>query len=250
MNNLNNINPYGIIYKCTNSINNKIYIGQTINILDQRIIGHIHNAKYKPSYFHNALNKYGYNNFIWEVIDEAFSKDELNLKEMKWIKYYNSFGENGYNLTSGGSDSFNVSKKLKNKQSETSKLYWENNLNRHRNNNNWSIDELKELYKLENPDWNENKCMKKAEMIFAEMRNLNNNQYYNATKYHSHTIPFSFSEMLEDEDFEGFKKSDIYNNLIKSEKTFRNIDLIIHEINSDDLDYLLDEFYDNEEEVD
>jgi len=241
-NNLNNI--YGIIYKCTNIVNGKIYIGQTINTLEKRIIGHIHNIKHKSNYFHNALNKYGQKNFIWEIIDEAFSKDELDLKEIRWIKYYNSFGENGYNLTSGGSDNFKVSKSLKNKQSNRSKLYWDNNLNRHRNNNNWSIDELKELYKSEHPDWNENKCMKKAEMIFKEIHHLNNNYYYNATQFHSHTIPFSFSKMLEDEDFEGFKNSDIYSNLIKCDYIYRNIDSIIQEINNDDLDYLLDNFYD------
>lgn len=242
---MNNINTYGIIYKCTNIVNDKIYIGQTINTLDERMIGHIYDIKHKPNYFHNALNKYGLNNFIWEVIDEAFSKDELDLKEIRWIKYYNSFGENGYNLTSGGSDNYKVSQKLKDKQSETSKLYWENNLNRHRNNNSWSIDELKELYKLENPNWNENKCTEKAEIIFSEMNKLYNNSYYDATRFHSHTIPFSFSKMLEDEDFEGFRKSDVYHNIIKSDITYRNIELIIQEINDDDLDYLLDKFYDS-----
>ncbi len=249
MNNLNNINPYGIIYKCTNIVNDKIYIGQTINTLDKRIVGHMHDAKYKPNYFHNALNKYGYKNFTWEVIDEALSKDELDLKEIRWIKYYNSFGENGYNLTSGGSDSFKTSEKSKDKKSKTSKFYWESNLNRHRNNNTWSIEELKELYKLEHPDWNEKKCIKKAEMIFKEIYSLNNSQYYNALKFHSHTIPFSFSKTLEDGDFESFKKSDIYKNLIKTDYTYKNINSLIQEIDNDELDFLLNEFYDEEEKV-
>lgn len=95
---------YGIIYKVTNSINGKCYIGQTIKTLEQRKHEHIWNAtnkKYK-SYLHNAINKYGIENFKWEMLCECSTNDMLNKKEMDSIIEQNSYIPNGYNLTLGG----------------------------------------------------------------------------------------------------------------------------------------------------
>lgn len=95
-----------IIYKVTNKVNGKVYIGQTTNTLEYRKGQHERSAKctYRPSvYFHNALMKYGAENFTWEVIDTANSQEELDEKEMKWISIYNSTDKNkGYNLKLGG----------------------------------------------------------------------------------------------------------------------------------------------------
>lgn len=93
-----------IIYKATNLINSKIYIGLTTKSLEQRKYKHIRDAFNNDSIFafHKALRKYKQNNFIWEVIDTAKTQDELNEKEIHWIEFYNSFGVNGYNLTRGG----------------------------------------------------------------------------------------------------------------------------------------------------
>jgi len=107
---------YGIIYKATNKINNKIYIGQTTQSLEDRIYFHKYRAynelNVTHTHFINAIRKYGINNFIWEVIDEANTQEELNEKEIYWIKYYNSI-ENGYNIQPGGlrsdSDKFALS---------------------------------------------------------------------------------------------------------------------------------------------
>lgn len=93
----------GIIYKCENIVNGKVYIGQTIRSLKQRISSHYSAAKIDTLYFHEALNKYNKSDFVWSEIDSASSLEELASKEQYWIAYYNSnTKEFGYNLTSGG----------------------------------------------------------------------------------------------------------------------------------------------------
>jgi group I intron endonuclease len=92
-----------IIYKSTNNITGKIYIGQTTKSLEQRIKGHIKESKIdKNRPFLSSINKYGEDNFIFETIDSADNLDELNNKEIYWIDFYNSISPNGYNVTGGG----------------------------------------------------------------------------------------------------------------------------------------------------
>lgn len=95
---------FGVIYKISNSVNDKIYIGQTIRTIEKRFKGHICSAiknEYPDNYLHRAIRKFGPDKFKIEKIDEANSKDELNAKEKYWIKKLNSI-QNGYNLTDGG----------------------------------------------------------------------------------------------------------------------------------------------------
>lgn len=96
---------YGIIYKVTNIKNNKIYIGQTTKTLEERIYYHYYRADHSlnitHTHFINAIRKYGKENFKWEQIDIADTREELDNKEIYWIKYYNSV-ENGYNIQDGG----------------------------------------------------------------------------------------------------------------------------------------------------
>lgn len=92
-----------IIYKSTNNITGKIYIGQTTHTLDKRIKGHIKESKIESNRpFMLSINKYGEDNFTFEIIDTANNIDELNDKEIYWINFYNSVSPNGYNLTGGG----------------------------------------------------------------------------------------------------------------------------------------------------
>lgn len=83
------------IYKITNLINNKIYIGQNIN----------DNINYYGSglLIKNAIKKYGKQNFSKEILEICSSKKELNDKEIYWIEYYKSTDKNiGYNIHIGG----------------------------------------------------------------------------------------------------------------------------------------------------
>ena len=88
------------IYKITNLVNNKIYIGQTINSIDKRFKQHLSqvNCANICSALYSAFTKYGKENFIIEEIDTANTQEELNEKEQYWIKYYNSVID-GYNET-------------------------------------------------------------------------------------------------------------------------------------------------------
>lgn len=93
----------GIIYKVTNQENGKIYIGQTIQTLNERKNKHYYKARQEEytTHFINALRKYPEEVFIWEIIDEAETKKALDEKEKYWIAYYNSV-EKGYNTKDGG----------------------------------------------------------------------------------------------------------------------------------------------------
>lgn len=88
-----------IIYKITNKINGKVYIGQTVRPLNVRIKQHLVRGE---SLVSKAIKKYGIDKFIIEQIDRAKSKPELDRKERYWIGVYDCVAPNGYNLTSGG----------------------------------------------------------------------------------------------------------------------------------------------------
>lgn len=90
-----------IIYKITNKINGKIYIGQTVGTLEARWKRHVRSKD--DSIFHRAVRKHGAECFTAEVIDVACSISELNKKEKYWIDYYKTLDRTkGYNMTAGG----------------------------------------------------------------------------------------------------------------------------------------------------
>jgi len=89
----------GVIYKVTNIINGKVYVGQTRNSMEYRMKQHLRSKD--NVYFHRAIRKYGEDSFKWEVLVECPIKD-LNAQESYWIKHWNSFSAEGYNLTNGG----------------------------------------------------------------------------------------------------------------------------------------------------
>lgn len=88
------------IYKITNNLNNKCYIGQTIHQAEERWKRHQQDALSNrlDTHFARAIRLYGVENFSLEVIDTANSQEELTHKESYWIKYYDSIN-NGYNET-------------------------------------------------------------------------------------------------------------------------------------------------------
>lgn len=94
----------GLIYKFTNKINGKIYIGQTTCRLQDRINKHLQDTKNDELYFHRALKKYGIDNFSIEVVEDFIPLEKLDEREIYQIKitdaYYTS--GKGYNMTKGG----------------------------------------------------------------------------------------------------------------------------------------------------
>ena len=92
---------YGVVYKITNTINGKSYVGQTKQKLSRRIAQH----KVANSAIGNAIRKYGIENFIIEVIEECATLEQLNKREKFWIAFFNCKAPNGYNRNDGGEGS-------------------------------------------------------------------------------------------------------------------------------------------------
>lgn len=90
-----------IIYKITNKINGKVYIGQTTQKLHERWSMHCSKHSNCPA-IHLAIQKYGKENFTIEQIDVACDRHELGEKEQRWIEYYDCISPKGYNLKGGG----------------------------------------------------------------------------------------------------------------------------------------------------
>ena len=96
---------YGLVYKITNTLNGKVYIGQTVRKLKIRMNDHYAaaNKKRKTAISH-AISKYGKTAFAVEQIDQALTKDELDKKEIYWMDFYRSQQKKcGYNIKDGGS---------------------------------------------------------------------------------------------------------------------------------------------------
>jgi len=97
---------YGYIYKITNKINGKMYIGQTTTKFSKRYSGGKWWKYTSSSHLKYSANKYGVENFLLiEKFDIAFTKEDLDEKEKYWIKFYNATNRKyGYNIKEGGSN--------------------------------------------------------------------------------------------------------------------------------------------------
>lgn len=95
------------IYLYTNKINQHQYVGQT-NDLRKRFNGHKSDSYNQKSHsynypLHNAIRKYGIENFDYSVIEEVKTREEANEREKYWIKEYKThISQGGYNITWGG----------------------------------------------------------------------------------------------------------------------------------------------------
>ena len=119
---------YGLIYKYTNKINGKIYIGQTITSLKRRDNKHFNDKN--NTYFDRAYKKYAKSNFTLEVLEDHIKQEDLDKKEIYYIKKYNSLyvSGKGYNMTKGGKFG-NSKQKVDGKTEDTiKKLLMETNL--------------------------------------------------------------------------------------------------------------------------
>lgn len=100
----------GYIYKITNNINGKGYVGQTIQPIENRWAQHIatssQNKENKKYAIHYAIEKYGLENFSFSILEEVSDDSLLNDKEIYWIEKEKTYVEekdgHGYNLTRGG----------------------------------------------------------------------------------------------------------------------------------------------------
>ena len=97
-----------IIYKHTNTVSKKYYIGVTQNTIQFRWVQHINNAlanRVPNSALYKAIRKHGVDTWTHEELAVIVNKDEAFLTEMKLIKEHGAFGPNGYNMTIGGEGS-------------------------------------------------------------------------------------------------------------------------------------------------
>jgi group I intron endonuclease len=100
----------GLVYKLRNKINGKVYVGQTITIVEKRVAGHLRCKDPVP--IARALKKYGLQSFVVSTIDTAISKVILDEKEIYWIARCKSHvSQGGYNIAFGGGGTVGVKKK-------------------------------------------------------------------------------------------------------------------------------------------
>lgn len=88
------------VYKHTNNINGKCYIGITSQQPNKRWLNGYGYSKTQPK-FYNAIKKYGWDNFTHEILFENLTLEEANQKEIELISLYNT-REAGYNTSTGG----------------------------------------------------------------------------------------------------------------------------------------------------
>lgn len=126
-----------VIYKITNLVNGKIYIGQTVQCLNKRWKQHCRKNSH-CLYLKNAIQKYGKENFKIEVLENCSFFDEMEEKEKQHILDNNCIFPNGYNLTTG-SKNYRHNSDTKKKMSQSARgkrhtketkeklsVYWKN----------------------------------------------------------------------------------------------------------------------------
>lgn len=99
-----------VVYKATNKLNGKIYIGKTVRDLSHAKARHHNRAKLGfDTYFYNAIRKYGFECFEWEIVYNGLSDIDICNKEVDLIKSYDSRNPSiGYNMTNGGEGSSGI----------------------------------------------------------------------------------------------------------------------------------------------
>ena len=103
----------GYIYKISNDINDKVYIGKTTFNIEKRWNEHCKDstiARYKSKPLYRAFNKYGIEHFKIESIEEC-NDEALNERESYWIEYYDSY-HCGYNATLGGDGTTRIDRNI------------------------------------------------------------------------------------------------------------------------------------------
>ena len=181
-----------IIYKTTNLINNKIYIGKDKH----------NNLKYLGSgtAIKLAIKKYGKNNFIKEIIEECFDDNILNEREKYWINKFNSTNRKiGYNVAYGGEGGDTISNNYR--KNEIANNHSIKMIEYHKNN----PKEKKEyIRKKDNPNWvNPNKGRKQTgKKRISNKKGIPNPKH---SKWMTENNPFK-GKCPSNEEIERFKK--------------------------------------------
>ena len=111
---------YGIIYKITNRVNGKIYVGHTIQGLEKRWKQHIYQAKNRFLPICNAIKYYGPENFSIETLYECATKEELDEQEKIFSEKLNAMIPYGYTCRVGSGPG-TISEETRRKLSESKK---------------------------------------------------------------------------------------------------------------------------------
>lgn len=127
------------IYKFTNKINNKVYIGSTIQPIQKRYKQHLYNVNHKTDKYdyplYAAIRKYGIENFNFEIIENRLCiEEEIRKIQHDYILKYNCIAPNGYNQTQDTNHPLNdpnTYKKIKQTKREKAKSVAE--INRQKN---------------------------------------------------------------------------------------------------------------------
>lgn len=117
---------FGFIYIITNTVNNKVYIGQTIRTLEERWKEHCRtkcSTNELNMLIKRAIIKYGKDNFTITELEKCKEKN-LDEREIYYISQYDSYN-NGYNMTKGGKSGTKPLKLNNSDQQDCIKLYKE-----------------------------------------------------------------------------------------------------------------------------
>lgn len=102
-----------LVYKATNKLNGKAYIGFTGGTMEDRRSGHYSKVPTNvTNHFHRALGKYNVDDWTWEILTEAETLEEISNEEVRLIAEFDTF-KNGYNSTTGGEAGFDHTEEFK-----------------------------------------------------------------------------------------------------------------------------------------
>ena len=113
------------VYMLRNTVNGKMYIGQTTRDINSRLQDHKKVARYRNTerkyFIHKAIAKHGWEAFDKHVLEVCESQAELDAAESFWIERYNTIAPNGYNLKTGGNGGCRYSDEARRKLSEAAR---------------------------------------------------------------------------------------------------------------------------------
>ena len=116
---------WGCIYRLTNVVTGKKYIGQTLSY-NKRMSRH--RSRRRDTYISKSVKKYGWDNFKQEIIINNIPEEDLNGLEIAYIDVENTFIPHGYNMTKGGDGArgWKASPERLKQMSELTKKQWSN----------------------------------------------------------------------------------------------------------------------------